>query len=53
MRRSLLALALCFAALPPAHAATYCVSTTQELRDALSAAAASGADDQILVRTGF
>jgi hypothetical protein len=53
MRRSLLAFVFCFATLPVAHAATYCVGTTQELRDALNAAAASGADDEIRVRTGF
>jgi hypothetical protein len=36
----------------PAAAATYCVGTVAELRNALNAAAASGEDDEIRVRTG-
>jgi hypothetical protein len=38
--------------LPSAYAATYCVATVSELRDALTAAAASQADDEIRVRIG-
>jgi hypothetical protein len=57
MHRSVLGFALAvavgLAAAPAAQALTYCVGTTQELRDALNAAAASGADDEIRVRTGF
>lgn len=48
----LLACALALMAAPSAFAATHCVGTVSELRDALSAAAASPADDEIRVRIG-
>jgi hypothetical protein len=51
LQSALACLVLAVAALP-APAATYCVGTAAELRNALTAAAASGADDEILVRTG-